>query len=117
MKLLLTRNSVCMGDDVESHDARYDTDAETLEEIIQWIHNSRYLPTIGGGCATWSAVSNLPLAVFAQQWSSPKLLLLNPSWYLKKLQYEGEFLKVHLNYHAQIDPNVVVEVLKRYRNE
>ena len=45
------------------------------------------------------------------------MLLLNPWMYLKKLNYDGDLLKIHFNYHAQTDPELVVEVLKRYRNE
>jgi hypothetical protein len=106
-----------MGDDVETHDARFEIKADTLEELVEWIQQSSYLPQIGGGKATWSMASNFPIAVFAQEWSSPRMLLLNPWMYLKKLNYDGDLLKIHFNYHAQTDPELVVEVLKRYRNE
>jgi hypothetical protein len=116
MKIFLTRDSVAMGDDMIAHDLHTEIEAEAVEEVLRWVQTSGYLPTIAGGQATWSAASNLPIAVLVQQWSSPRLLL-SPGMYRKDFNYEGDSLKIHFNYHAQMAPETVVEVLRCYRNK
>ena len=118
MKLLLTRESVCAGDDIDlPHDARHEIEADKLEDALLWIARCGFLPTISGGRATWSAASNMPIAVFAQQWDSPRILLMQPlEMHRKRFKYDGDFLQIHFNYHMQIDPEIAVEVLRRYRH-
>jgi hypothetical protein len=86
----------------------------TVGDLVKLIQKDYVPRNIQGGKATWSVVSSVPIAVLAQQWSDPKLLplitmldggvdiLTDP---------EGN-LKLHVNYHAQIDPEIVLEVLK-----
>ena len=118
MKILLTRDSVAMGDDVDA--PHFHTlelpEKVTLIEIVDTIHHSNYLANIHGGNASWSVVSNSPIAVIAQQWNKPKLFPqfeLIPS--LDCLLKNNEGYKFHLNYHAQLDPNIVYEVLRRFK--
>jgi hypothetical protein len=74
MKLLLARASASAGDDMDTpHELRQEIDTDKVDEALLWITRSGYLPTISGGKVTWSAVSNLPIAVFAQQWDSPRM--------------------------------------------
>ena len=114
MRLVVTRDSVAAGDDVdaphlEEMDAPVGSDAS---EAVLLITRTGYLPPISGGRATWSIVSNLPIAVIAQQWSEPRMLSSIPEK-LGNLKHEGDALRLHVNYHAQQDPEVVFEVLRR----
>jgi hypothetical protein len=76
------------------------------------VARSGYLASIEGGKATWSAASNIPLAVIAQQWSDPKPLPGLP-FAARRLDVRGDTLRIHFSYHAQQDPDVVYEVLSR----
>jgi len=114
MKIILTRGSVCQGDDVDApHSIVIKTKAcRNIENIISEIISSGYLPKISGGKATWSAVSDGTLAVIAQEWKKPKILSLLS---VDQLDYDSQGrLKIHFNYHTQINPNIVFEVLRDY---
>jgi hypothetical protein len=77
LKVWVERESVCAGDDVWApHRKRFMLKRDiSLAQALQVI-TARYLPTaIQGGKATWLAMGNRPLAVFAQQWKQPKLLV------------------------------------------
>jgi hypothetical protein len=116
MIIRLTRESVCAADDCDAPHPKTITvpNTMTVGDLVKLIQKDYVPRNIQGGKATWSVVSSVPIAVLAQQWSDPKLLplitmldggvdiLTDP---------EGN-LKLHVNYHAQIDPEIVLEVLK-----
>ena len=84
-----------------------------LARLIQ----KEYLPrNIQGGKATWSLVTSVPVAVLAQQWSEPKVLPLS-DLDIAKLKGPDGSVKFHVNYHAQIDPDTVLEVLRGLKLE
>jgi hypothetical protein len=114
MEILLSRGSVCAGDDV---DAPHSTtislpDTMPLLEALSVISNSGYLARIAGGKATWSAVSNVVLAVLAQQWSEPRALSGAYSQ-LEQLNFQDGRLRIHFTYHGQQDPETVLAELSR----
>ena len=113
MKILLTRDSVAMGDDADApHHREMDiADDTSLQAIIKAILQSRYLATIGGGKATWTVVSRIPIAIVAQQWAEPRMLVPAPS--LSSLNFSGNVLSVHFNYRTQQDPDLVYEEFQR----
>ena len=76
MKIHLTRDSVCAGDDVDAPHTRTMSFADEmpLDSVVDEISRSGYLASIVGGKATWSVVAGQPIAVIAQQWSQPKFL-------------------------------------------
>ncbi len=115
MEVHLTRHSVCAADDCDAPHLRKFVilGNATYEEICLTIIRSGYLPKIFGGQATWSLASVLPIAVVAQQWSNPKLLI-NEVHDLNDLNFANNILKIHVNYHAQIDPELVYRVLWGY---
>ena len=104
---------MCAGDDCDApHQQRFDSpDSKSLEELLTAVIKSGYLPAISGGCATWSVKSTMHIAVIAQQWTEPKMLFLLQKD-LAKLDREAGVLKLHFNYHAQIDPEIVLQVLR-----
>lgn len=112
--LHLTRDSVAAGDDLDAPHAStlLVPDDQTTEALIAAIHASGYLPRIAGGAATWSVVSDRPLAVIAQQWPEPRMVtgLPHPP---EQLRREGGGYRFHVNYLVQQDPVTVLEVLRR----
>lgn len=116
MNLYVTRESVAAGDDVDAPHARTFAipDAAPLEAALATVLAAHYLPSVSGGLATWSVTSNIPLAVIAQQWSAPRMLF-RTSEDLKALDRAPGLLRLHFNYHAQLDPEIVLEVLRRLR--
>ncbi|QJX47574.1 hypothetical protein HMJ29_11735 [Hymenobacter taeanensis] len=116
MTICLTRDSVANGDDDNApHICRFIVpDNTSLAEILRLIPTQAYLATIGGGKATWSVVSGRPVAVVAQQWSETKLLSWQTSR-LTSLNVTDNTLYLHFNYHAQIEPEIVYQVLSRLK--
>ena len=115
MKLHVTRDSVALGDDIAApHERRFSfPDSMSIEEAIEKVVASNYLAGVQGG-ATWSVVSGFPIAVVAQRWESPRHVSWEPVT-LKSLQSKDGFVGLHFNYHAQLDPEIVLEVLKKLK--
>ena len=116
MELCVTRDSVAMGDDINCpHEKRFSfSDPTSIEEALDKIVTSGYLPKIHGGRATWSVVSGFPISVIAQQWEKP----LSVGWPPVKvvdLQLKDGMVGLHFNYHAQVEPEIVLEVLKKLK--
>jgi hypothetical protein len=104
--LIITRDSVAAGDDVDApHEMLLEFDEnEKVEKIIKTILKSNYLPKIYGGKATWCIIAHKPLAIIAQEWFNPKVI--NTTDYLKSAK---EFDKLHFKYHVQENPEIVFE--------
>jgi hypothetical protein len=116
MRIYASRDSVAAGDDVDAPNARSFTFAAdtALDEALRQIQAGGYLPRISGGEASWSVASGRPVAVLAQQWTHPRMLLHRPEE-LKELEWRSGVLRLHFNYHAQVDPERVYQVLREYR--
>jgi hypothetical protein len=112
--LHLTRDSVAAGDDLDAphRSTLLVPDDQITEALVAAIHASGYLPRIADGVATWSVVSDRPLAVIAQQWPEPRMVsdLPHPP---EQLRREAGGYRFHVNYHVQQDPETVLEVLRR----
>lgn len=115
MEIVATRDSVAMGDDVDApHEQRFSfSDSISVEQAIDQIVKSGYLASVQGG-ATWSVVSRVPVAVVAQTWGQSRPVSRRPQE-LGSLKVEGGSIRLHFNYHAQLDPEIVLEVLKRLK--
>ncbi|MBF0387547.1 MAG: hypothetical protein HQL20_06790 [Candidatus Omnitrophica bacterium] len=113
IKIYFNRNSVCAGDDVDSHIKEYEVpETLSIREIISFVIRENYLPKISGGKATWSVFSNVPLAVIAQQWVAPRFFWPAAENKRNELYSENGVLKFYINYHGQLDPDLVVKVLE-----
>jgi hypothetical protein len=101
--ILIDRDSVCAGDDVEAHVRSITVDpGESLEELICRVLASRFLAQIGGGKASWIAIADAnPVAVIAQQWSKPA--------FLEAVRASTMPSRLHFAYHAQRDPDELLE--------
>lgn len=117
IKIHITRGSVAAADDVDAPHANEleIQDTDSVEEIVSAVYKAYPLPKISGGKASWSMVSNLPLAVISQQWDSPKLLHKAPSIDKNSLDIINGVIRIHFNYHAQIEPQILFDILARLR--
>ena len=110
VRILLSRDSVAAGDDVESHDLEIEVDERrNLSTFIQMTVRDGYLPRISGGKATWVCMSGRrgrPLAVVAEQWKTPRLIVA----FGTQVGSIGDAL--HFRYLSQRDPQ---DVLDEYR--
>jgi len=119
MQVFLTRDSVAAGDDADAPHARTTTvpDGTSIEAIVAIIAKSGYLASIRGGKATWVVTSKIPLAVVAQEWEKPKMLLDKPRLddvvRFNKLDTVDNGLRLHFRYFVQRDPQIVYEELQR----
>jgi len=112
MKVRFTRDSVCAGDDCDApHVKEMGIDAVTIEEVLLQVMRSGYLAQIAGGRATWSAASKIPLAIVAQEWVRPRMLL-GPSIIEESLNIQYGVVHIHFHYHGQEGPEVVYEKLR-----
>lgn len=106
MRVAVSRASVAAGDDTESHDREFRFPlGSPLDEVIEAIAKSGWLPRISGGYATWSVASNFIVAVVAQEWVKPRMTPA-ATFDLQHLDWRDGVLHLHFNYHAQIDPDV-----------
>jgi len=113
LKIRATRDSVAAGEDADAPHERMFTfrDAPSPLAAVARIVADAYLARTVGGKATWSAVSRVPLAVVSQQWDAPRLVpWREPSW--PELDQKDGVCRLHFNYHAQLDPEIVLRVLK-----
>ena len=117
MKITLLRDSVCASDDCTApNDIQIEyEDSALIMDILEIILKNNYLPTIDGGKATWSVSITQPVAVIAQEWNEPKLLCLSQYPFYNTQGYI-KIEKIYFNYHGQDDPDVVYNVLKRYKH-
>lgn len=108
------RDSVCAGDDCESHARSFAAPLHaTALELIQLAATSCPLASISGGNATWIAEAGgyggKPIAVVAQQWAAPRLLV--PSTATVESIFDGHEAILFFKYWRQVDPMAVFEAL------
>lgn len=112
LQVHLTRDSVAAGDDFDPPHSRHlrvpkrDHALALVGEVLK--HS--YLPCIVGGKATWVVTSHEPFAVCAQEWAEPKNLGLPVP--IEILATEGGEIRLHFSYIGQVDPMVVLNVLR-----
>ena len=114
MKVLLTRDSVAMGDDVDAPHEQQRTfpDELALREVVGAIVDGGYLARIAGGRATWvlragDAAAVDAVAVVAQQWREPRLLT-DGQQPIRSFAGPDGTVRLHFGYLAQQDPEAVL---------
>jgi hypothetical protein len=111
MRVALTRDGVCQGDDADAHERGIVLqDGLSLKEIVVAISEADYLPTIAGGRATWGVISRVPIAVIAQQRRRPRMMGSIPSR-PNDLDYRDGALRCHLMYFADLSPRLAARIL------
>lgn len=113
MEIYVTRSSVAAGDDVFAPNQKtfLVRDGSSVEDVLSHIQREGYLPSIASGNACWSAASNVPIAVITQHDTSAKIIFHLSEW----LDVRNGILRIHFNYHAQVDPDFVYEILRGFR--
>ncbi len=115
IELKVDRDSVCAGDDCQSHMALLSVSAKTaLTEVLNLAQKSCSLAGIAGGNATWlidtQGYGKGCVGVVAQQWAEPKLITeqnitAGQIWNSSK----GTLF---FRYWCQSNPNAVFEAIK-----
>jgi hypothetical protein len=115
MKIQFDRSSVCMGDDITSHEETLEADGGMmLSRFIKSVI-SKNLALIYGGESTWVLRTKTEqkmykdVAVIAQQWAEPKLLSHDKR--ISELAEGNEVPELFALYRAQEDPDTVYESL------
>lgn len=114
--LLITadRDSVCAGDDIESHDRPFTAPLyASVPELIRLATNACGLPGISGDKATWIVKAGgrdgKPIAVVAQQWEEPRLLV--PGTTTVQRIFGEHKLILFFRYWCQANPDTVFNAL------
>jgi hypothetical protein len=111
LTVAITRDSVAMGDDVESHDRFVQANRNsTLGEVVVDILGAGYLPGIVGGKATWRihlGRDGEPVGVAAQQWQAPRFCG-DPARPIAVLPH-----RVHFEYLTQQDPGAAFDAIAK----
>lgn len=116
MKAYVTRDSASAGDDHSAPHARGFSvpDDWSWETLVHQAWLLSDLPKIAGGKATWALSSNIPLAVAAQEWDEPALIWRSEEDRDALDKSENE-IRLHWTYFAQLDPDIVLGILRRLR--
>lgn len=111
--LSIERDSVCAGDDVDApHEARIAVRKESsLAAVLRVIQKRSYLAGIAGGRATWIVESDRPLAVMAQQWTSPRFLI-DPATRIADCMKRDSTQGLFFRYWCQVDLRLVYSCLR-----
>lgn len=102
MRVLATRDGVYASDEPEPFEFTVPNQTPPID-ILRRAADRSWLPSIQGGRATWSIASNDVLAVAAYEWPDPRFMLFLDER-MKAADRRGGTLRLHFNYHAQIDP-------------
>lgn len=112
MMLVVWRDSVAMGDDIDApHELRLPTAPDaTVEEVTKRLLGAGYLASVMGG-ATWIVEGERPVAVLAQRGSKARFLIPpdTPVWTLVK---PGGEPHLDVRYWCQVDARRVFDALQ-----
>ncbi len=116
LALSIERDSVCAGDDCDAphHVSIQVHRKSTLAQVLEIIRNTGYLARITGGCATWIVESDRPLAVVAEQWTTPRFLIV-PDTLIATCQTNEGSHRLFFRYWCQVDPDRVFDALQAGR--
>ena len=114
IELEVDRDSVCAGDDCQSHMALLSVSAETaLIEVLKLAQKACSLAGIAGGNATWlidtQGYGKGCIGVVAQQWAAPKLITEQN---ISAGQIWNGKGTLFFRYWCQSNPNAVFEAIK-----
>jgi hypothetical protein len=115
LKVNLNRDSVCAGDDCDSHRIELEFDAKaTIRDLVKRIKKSNYLASITGGKATWILMNaGNEIAVLAQQWGDAKCFLPEATL-LSDLHSHDNQMFFFVKYLGQLPPDsIYIEIDKR----
>lgn len=117
--IVIDRDSVCMADDIDSHEKTIQIDQPLkLSDLIEEVLNLRFLPYISGGKAVWAIkYKSKPLAVIQLTDYGSKVSKVKTKFFVgnpeltELLKYDLE-KKISFGYYAQENYNNVFKKLK-----
>ena len=120
VEIKFDRDSVCLGDDINSHEISFDVDEKmTIDDFIGFLYSKTSIARIAGGEATWilqlrSGHFYIDIAVFAEQWNSVKYFStpFDTIDQMIRIYNSNDFFAKYL---GQKDPEVVYNDLKQLR--
>lgn len=115
IQLEVDRDSVCAGDDCQSHLVKLSVPSEaTLLEVITQAQQACDLADIAGGKATWlvdtQGYGKDCVGVVAQQWKAPKITL-DPSITAAQI-WPNQRGSLYFRYWCQSDPDAVFTAIQ-----
>lgn len=114
IQITADRDSVCAGDDCDSHRATFSIAASSnILEVLAAAWHACPLADISEGQATWLidvAGSESPIGVMAQQWHQPRLLI-HPETSAADL-FKGKEPSLYFRYCCQSNPDAVLEAIQ-----
>jgi len=102
MRIVATRDDVHAGDEPDWIEFTA-PEVTPFVDILRRAADRSWLPSIQGGRATWSIVSNDVLALLAYEWPDLRFMPFLDERF-KTADCRHGALRLHFNYHAQIDP-------------
>jgi hypothetical protein len=108
MQVVATREDVHPSDDPDPLTFAVADDAAP-EDVLRRAADRTWLPSIRGDRATWSVVSNDVLAILAYQWPDLKFMP-HLEERMRAADRRAGTLRLHFNYHRQLDPDLVYQV-------
>jgi hypothetical protein len=113
MAVVIWRDSVAMGDDIEAPHEWVVPVAEDapIGAVVEEMLRVSYLASIAGGRATWIVEGAQPLAVVAQQWTAPRWLA-DPELPVSILRRPDGRPDLQIRYWCQADPDRVFDTLR-----
>ena len=114
LKINLNRDSVCAGDNCDSHKVELEFEVKaTIRDLVNRIKKIDYLAPISGGKATW-ILMNLgnEIVVLAQQWESAKYFI-SETTLLSELTSKDNQIELFVKYRGQWAPDTIyIEIEK-----
>ena len=106
LKINLNRDSVCAGDDCESHVIELEFDVKaTIRDLVNRIKKIDYLAPLSGGKATWILMNlDTEIAVLAQQWEAAKYFIRETTL-LSELNSTDNEIDFFVKYRGQWPPD------------
>jgi hypothetical protein len=113
MRVVIWRDSVSMGDDVDApREWKLQVaEAASIGTVVEAVLRSHYLANIAGGRATWFVEGTRPIAVVAQQWAAPRWLVDAQLPLAAVVRPDGR-PHVEVRYWCQTDPERVYQCLR-----
>lgn len=113
MAVVIWRDSVAMGDDVDAPHERTvrARDDATIGAVLDALLRTSYLARVAGGQATWIVEGERPVAVVAQQWAMPRWLV-SPERTVPEVRRAAGPPDFTVRYWRQVDPERVYACLQ-----
>ena len=114
LKISLNRESVCAGDDCDSHRIELEFNVKAkIHDLVYTIKKIHYLAPISGGKATWVLMNHdKEIAVLAQQWENAKYFISDETL-LSELTSKDNQIELFVKYRGQWPPEMIYNEIEK----